>query len=55
MTFDESLSKAEEIIRRLEQSEALSLTEYKKAAAEATTLLKNCRAELIRMEQELAE
>lgn len=54
MSFDESIHKAEEIISRLEQSEALSLSEYKKAATEATTLLKNCREKLLRLEKELS-
>lgn len=54
MTFDESIERAEQIIKRLEQSEALSLSEYKKAATEATTLLKNCREELLRLEKDLS-
>lgn len=54
MTFDESIARAEQIISGLEQSEALSMTEYKKQAAEATRLLKNCREELLRMEKDLA-
>ena len=54
MTFDESIARAEQIISGLEQSEALSMTEYKKQAAEATCLLKNCREELLRMEKDLA-
>ena len=54
MTFDESIARAEQIISGLEQSEALSMTEYKKPAAEATRLLKNCREELLRMEKDLA-
>ena len=54
MTFDESIARAEQIISGLEQSEALSMTEYKKQAAEATLLLKNCREELLRMEKDLA-
>lgn len=54
MTFDESIARAEQIISGLEQSEALSMTEYKKQATEATRLLKNCREELLRMEKDLA-
>lgn len=54
MTFDESITRAEQIINRLEQSEALSLSEYKKAATEATELLKNCRKELLQLEKELS-
>ena len=54
MTFDESIAQAEQIISRLEQSEALSLSEYKKAAAEALKLLKNCKAELLKIEKELS-
>ena len=54
MTFDESIARAEQIISRLEQSEALSLSEYKKAADEAAKLLKNCKDELLKLEKELS-
>ena len=46
MTYDEAIERAEAIINRLEQADALSMEEYKKLAAEATSLLKQCRATL---------
>ena len=46
MTYDEAIQRAETIIAQLEQSEALSMDEYKRLAAEATELLKLCHAEL---------
>ena len=46
MSYDEKIQKAEAIIAHLEASEAISLEEYKRLAAEATALLKQCRAEL---------
>ena len=46
MNYDEAIQKAEAIIAQLESAEALSMEEYKKAAAEATALLKQCKAEL---------
>jgi len=46
MSYDEAIQKAEAIISRLEQSEVLSMDEYKKAAAEATALLKYCKSQL---------
>ena len=46
MSYDEKIKKAEAIIAQLEASEAISLEEYKRLAAEATALLKQCKAEL---------
>jgi exonuclease VII small subunit len=53
MTYDESIQCAEAIIARLEQAEAISLEEYKKLAAEATSLLRQCSAEIQNMAEEL--
>lgn len=46
MTYDEAIKRAEAIIAGLESAEALSMEEYKKAATEATALLKHCKAEI---------
>ena len=46
MGYDEAIKKAEAIVTQLEQAEAISMDEYKKLAAEATSLLKQCKAEL---------
>lgn len=46
MNYDEKIQKAEAIIAQLEQSEAISMEAYKKLAAEATSLLKQCKDEL---------
>ena len=46
MSYDEKIQKAEAIIVQLEQSEAISMEEYKKLATEATSLLKQCKDEL---------
>ncbi len=54
MTYDESIQKAEAIIAQLEQAEAISMDEYKRMAAEATALLKQCKAQILEMEQELS-
>lgn len=47
MTYDEKINKAERIISQLEQSEALSMEEYRRLADEATALLKQCKEELV--------
>lgn len=47
MTYDEAIQRVEEIVLQLEQAEAISMDEYKKLAAEATSLLNQCREELI--------
>lgn len=46
MKYDESIQKAEEIIGQLEAADALSMDEYKRRAAEAEALLRQCKAEL---------
>ncbi len=54
MTYDEALQRAETIIARLESAEAISMDEYKKAAAEATALLKQCKSFLAEMHEDVA-
>ena len=46
MTYDETIQKAEAIIVQLEQADAISMDAYKKLAAEATSLLKQCKEDL---------
>lgn len=46
MTYDEKIKRAEEIIAQLEAAEAISMEAYKKAAAEATALLKYCKSDI---------
>lgn len=46
MTYDEAIQRAEAIIAQLEQSEAISMDEYKRLASEATALLKQCKTEI---------
>lgn len=54
MGYDEKIKKAEEIISQLESAEAISVDAYKKAAAEATALLKECRSLLAEMHEDMA-
>ena len=54
MTYDQAIKRVEEIVHELEQTEALSVTEYKKKAAEAQELLNFCQSQLVEMEQSLA-
>ena len=53
MSYDEKIKRAEQIIARLESAEALSMEAYKKAAAEATALLKECRSLLAEMHEDM--
>ena len=53
LTYDEALQRAEAIIARLESAEAISIDEYKKAAAEATALLKQCSSFLTEMDKDM--
>lgn len=55
MTYDQAIKRVEQIVHELEQTEALSVSEYKKKAAEAQELLKFCQSQLVEMEHSLAE
>ena len=55
LTYDEALQRAEVVIAQLEASEAISMDEYKRLAAEATALLKRCKVEIEGIKQELSE
>ena len=54
LTYDQAIKRVEEIVRELEQTEALSVAEYKQKAKQASELLNFCRAQLVDMERELA-
>ena len=54
MGYDESIKKAEAIIAQLEQSDAISLDEYKRLASEATALLKQCKSLLAEMHENVS-
>lgn len=51
LTYDEAIQKAETIISQLEASEAISMEDYKRLAAEATALLKACKEQLCSAQQ----
>ena len=53
MEYDEKIKRAEGIVAQLEQAEAISLEEYKKLAAEATSLLHQCSAEIQTVAEDL--
>ncbi len=46
LSYDEAMLRVETIVRQLEQSDALSMEEYKRLATEAKTLLDFCRQQL---------
>ena len=54
LTYDEAIQRAESIIAHLEQAEALSMDEYKRLAAEATELLKQCKSLLAEMHEDMS-
>ena len=53
MDYDESIKKAEAIITELEQAQAIGMEEYKKKAAEATSLLQYCQSLITEMHQDI--
>lgn len=48
LSYDEAMARAEEIIRALEQTEALQMRVYREKAAEATALLQYCREQVVK-------
>lgn len=46
LSYDEAMLRIEAIVKQLEQSDALSMDEYKRLATEAKTLLDFCRQQL---------
>ena len=54
ITYDEAIRKAEAIIAQLEQSDAISMDEYKRLAKEATALLQHCQSLLTKMHEDIA-
>ena len=54
MGYDEAIKKAEALIAKLEQSDAISMDEYKRVAKEATTLLQHCKSLLTEMNKDMS-
>lgn len=54
LTYDQAIRRIEEIVRELEQTEALSVSTYKQKAAEAQQLLHYCESQLRDMESALS-
>ncbi|MBO7409291.1 MAG: exodeoxyribonuclease VII small subunit [Paludibacteraceae bacterium] len=48
MTYDEAIARVEQIVKELEQSEALSMEVYKAKAKEAKELLDFCEKSFVR-------
>lgn len=55
MTYEQAMKRIEDIVRELEQTEALSVTVYKQKAKEANDLLAFCESQLLEMEKSLSE
>ncbi|MBR1427340.1 MAG: hypothetical protein IJ581_07820 [Paludibacteraceae bacterium] len=54
MSYDAALARAEELVRELESTAALSASAYKERAGEVKRLLDYCEGMLLGMEQELS-
>ena len=52
LTYDQAMARVETIVKQLEQSEAISLSEYKQLAAEARQLLAFCHNEVEKISKE---
>lgn len=55
LTYDQAMARVEAIVQQLEQSEAISLSEYKQLADEARQLLAFCRNEVEKISKEFTE
>jgi len=53
MNYDQTIQKAEAIVKELEEASALSMEVYKTKSKEAKTLLDACEQQLVSMEKEL--
>lgn len=53
LTYDKAIARVQAIVQELEQTEALSVSEYKQKAQEAKRLLEFCEAQLRDMESAL--
>ena len=52
LSYDQAMSRVEAIVQQLEQSEAISLSEYKQLADEARQLLAFCHNEVEKISKE---
>jgi len=52
-TYDENIQKAENIVKELEQAQALSMEEYKQKSSEVKRLLDACDKQLTALEKDL--
>ena len=55
LTYDQAIARVEAIVQQLEQSEAISLSEYKQLADEARQLLVFCRNEVEKINKEFTD
>ena len=55
LTYDQAMARVETIVQQLEQSEAISLSEYKQLADEARQLLTFCRNEVEKISKEFTD
>jgi len=53
MTYDEAVKQIEEIVKQLEQAEALSISEYKQKAEQARQLLSYCEQQVVQLDKEI--
>lgn len=53
LTYDQQLARVEQIVREMEQAEAISVQDYKQKAAEANRLLDQCEAEIREISKDL--
>ena len=55
LTYDQAMARVEAIVQQLEQSEAISLSEYKQLADEARQLLAFSRNEVEKISKEFTD
>ena len=55
LTYDQAMARVEAIVQQLEQSEAISLSEYKELSDEARQLLAFCRNEVEKISKEFTD
>lgn len=55
MTYDEAITKLEELVLSMEEGDALTIDEYKQKAKEAKKLIQFCQQQITGLENEIKE
>ena len=55
MTYDDSIKRLQEIVRQLENGQAIGMDQYTKLADEAKQLIASCRQQLTNLDADITK